>query len=786
MRVTFNAIHMGNGLTLTMDDAGSTVNGLALLDVAGEPLGMEASALVVRQGIYDRDIPAGEETAGTFLDTNGDIVIGQSIYIAPPGTTGSARKTDGARFVFDETNQDLRIDVPGRVGAMRISSQGVTFDGSQNNVVTNYVSTGGFFDRETGTAPGAKIDVDGGSAHVGGGVFVCPAGTAAALRAQVGVESSAGNDALLVRAGGQIGATVRSTGLAAPSVSVGEAESVVVTADATSLRVAVDGVADALVATADRVVGPAFADRETGTAAGAKIDVDGGSAHVGGGVFVCPAGTEAALRAQVGVESSAGNDALLVRAGGQAVAEVTAAGDMGATRFLFGGTRNGALAANATSISMEVNADPTSRLTLRAGGIQVGGIDSGPFRVIPAGTELENIVGDVEFTAGVGCIGPVYRESSWSGLYAFEGTAYWDHVDGADPLVLFSADTNIKTADHFQMQRYRVKIAIDSPLNLLRIFGGPAEVSVSAAASEAFVAGERYEIPFTFNAGTGDVSASVVRVSTGVSVASLTAKAGSWPAHTALYLFLCNDNDVSTNLTGISSLRVLAGVPHVAFRYPVLFLPASTNAPLAGIVPGVGGVQEVSDVYEAGLGLVAQLPGPTEFQAWNSWVQAQNNLSLSPGAGFSSYPVVGGLTETTLATDASTLVGAPFWVHFVPVTVGGTGAMDGSSFGDAQGFYSRSSLSRVSQHALPSAGDYLRSAQRGTRVLLLLQNEGLNEPFTSVDRNGFVSGARSNGSRFSCIATWFLTEAGLAEIHWTSSALGEVPGTTFDTDVGTA
>ena len=672
MRVTFNAIHMGNGLTLTMDDAGSTVNGLALLDVAGEPLGMEASALVVRQGIYDRDIPAGEETAGTFLDTNGDIVIGQSIYIAPPGTTGSARKTDGARFVFDETNQDLRIDVPGRVGAMRISSQGVTFDGSQNNVVTNYVSTGGFFDRETGTAPGAKIDVDGGSAHVGGGVFVCPAGTAAALRAQVGVESSAGNDALLVRAGGQ------------------------------------------------------------------------------------------------------------------AVAEVTAAGDMGATRFLFGGTRNGALAANATSISMEVNADPTSRLTLRAGGIQVGGIDSGPFRVIPAGTELENIVGDVEFTAGVGCIGPVYRESSWSGLYAFEGTAYWDHVDGADPLVLFSGDTNIKTADHFQMQRYRVKIAIDSPLNLLRIFGGPAEVSVSAAASEAFVAGERYEIPFTFNAGTGDVSASVVRVSTGVSVASLTAKAGSWPAHTALYLFLCNDNDVSTNLTGISSLRVLAGVPHVAFRYPVLFLPASTNAPLAGIVPGVGGVQEVSDVYEAGLGLVAQLPGPTEFQAWNSWVQAQNNLSLSPGAGFSSYPVVGGLTETTLATDASTLVGAPFWVHFVPVTVGGTGAMDGSSFGDAQGFYSRSSLSRVSQHALPSAGDYLRSAQRGTRVLLLLQNEGLNEPFTSVDRNGFVSGARSNGSRFSCIATWFLTEAGLAEIHWTSSALGEVPGTTFDTDVGTA
>lgn len=79
---------MTNGLTLTMDAEGRSVNGLALVDEADRPLGMEASTIVVRDGIFDTDFPEDQ----CFIDTTADVVFGKRVCVAAPGAAPGERK----------------------------------------------------------------------------------------------------------------------------------------------------------------------------------------------------------------------------------------------------------------------------------------------------------------------------------------------------------------------------------------------------------------------------------------------------------------------------------------------------------------------------------------------------------------------------------------------------------------------------------------------------------------------------------------------------------------------
>lgn len=528
MRTLGDRIVMSNGLTLTMDTEGKTVNGLALLDAEGVPMGMEASVVIARQGVYENDHPA----PGSFLDTDRDLVVGGALHLTVPGAEGEARRS-GARIGTDAAGS-FRVDVPGRADALVVDGQGLSI----------------------------------------------------------------------------------STALMSQAISV----------------------------------------------------------------------------------------------------------------------------------------------------------------LVP-GVTLASYDTEVLETMARGAFGPVYTSTPWTHLNSLEGTLVWDHVAGADPAVVFSAD-NLATAgynaDHWQLQTSRVKIAYDYPAGRLWIFGGPSgSVASSAVIDPPLATGQRHAIHFRFNAATGDVEAEVAPAGGGGAVGAVTAKVGSWPFFTPIFLFGANDNDEGANELGFTALDVKSAQAHVVVRYPMLFVPVSAAQPQTMLVPGQGGATNVAEAVSPGLGLVSQIPAESDFARWRAWVSAQINLTL---AGYASstaeYPVVGTASELTEVGAASTVQNAPFWVSFTPTTLGGAGTMRGTSWGDSK-LMIDSACSRALQHMLPSLADhdYCVTNDLPALVLIRTNNDGTDaNNFVGIARNGYTSLDRNNGTSAYAYATWFFSSDGVAKIHWTRTA----------------
>jgi len=462
------------------------------------------------------------------------------------------------------------------------------------------------------------------------------------------------------------------------------------------------------------------------TEGGAWLDCDATDVVVGGGVYLPDAGTATGSRKSAAPRLRGAGGALVVDTPG----------------------RPGAL-------------------TVNDAGVHMGSATNAAFVVYEPGAVVYDFPYEWRVFLDRGCEGPAYRQLSWCHLHRFHCRLFWDHKAGSDPAIAFTATPSMANGDHWQMQTHALQFALDGP-ETFRIFGGPSNVNHSwSIAPGALPTGQVHEWTCCYDATTGNACCEIYAAGDMVTpVLDIEVQVGAWPLFQALYVIVCNDDDSTGGSDmGLRWMTVRSAVAHAVARYTMLFEPTGGQDLLTELVPGKGGAQLVQEAFSAGTGLVSQAPTAADYATWNAWADAQVSLSCDAGQGATAFPVVDA-QEGTRVDAAGTVVDAPFWVRFTPTTTGGTGMMSGSPWNDDK-YLASSAVARVVQHAFEDAPSYEYAVSNGLRLLVLVQvnANGLDaNDFASVDRNGYVSSAKQNGTAGYAYAVWSFSDDGTAHI----------------------